>query len=77
MLEEWKVWEVVCGGDLDSRSDSLIMLRNTRPTVVSSATRRSAVKVQAAAWTKASTTDALKAAGGKLVVEVSGQKVTR
>ncbi len=53
------------------------MLRATRPTVVSSASRRSAVRVQAAAWTKASTTDALKAAGGKLVVEVSGQKVMR
>jgi len=33
------------------------------------------VRVEAAAWTKATTKDAVKAAGGRLVVEVSGQKI--
>lgn len=37
--------------------------------------RRTAVRVQAAAWQKVSSKSALQSAGGKTVVEVSGQKV--
>lgn len=61
-----------------TESSSIIkMISASRPTVAPSATsRRSTVRVMAASWAKASTTDALKAAGGKLVVELSGQKVS-
>lgn len=45
----------------------------SRPSVAS---RRSVV-VQASSWHKVSSTAALTAAGGKLVVEVSGQKASR
>mmetsp|Transcript_6407 Transcript_6407/g.14252 ORF Transcript_6407/g.14252 Transcript_6407/m.14252 type:complete len:124 (-) Transcript_6407:12-383(-) len=45
------------------------MMRTTSRTVSS----RRAVRVEAAAWTKATTKDAVKAAGGRLVVEVSGR----
>ena len=44
------------------------LLRPTRP-----APR--AISVRAAAWTKVSTTGDIKAAGGRLVVEVGGQRV--
>lgn len=54
-------------------------LSSTRLHVPKSAARsfvtRRIVRVQAAAWTKCSTLDDLKAAGGKLVVEVSGNKI--
>ena len=46
----------------------------SKPSVAS---RRSVVRVQAASWQKVSSTAALAAAGGKLVVEVSGQKASR
>lgn len=39
------------------------------------ASRARNVRVQAASWTKALTMDELKAAGGKKVVEMGGQKV--
>ena len=45
----------------------------SKPSVAS---RRSVVRVQAASWQKVSSTAALAAAGGKLVVEVSGQKAS-
>ncbi|GAX82006.1 hypothetical protein CEUSTIGMA_g13588.t1 [Chlamydomonas eustigma] len=51
------------------------MLQIKSSTMSRPAFSRRTVTVQAASWTKATTTDAIKAAGGKLVVEVAGQKV--
>lgn len=45
------------------------------PVKASAVSRRSAVRVQAAAWQKVSTTSAVKSAGGRLVVEIGGQRV--
>eukprot|EP00798_Chlamydomonas_sp_ICE-L_P003678 gene3678-13753_t len=58
-----------------SRNPFFTMLRANVSTRASIVSRRSCVRVQAAAWTKVATSSELAAAGGKKVVEVGGQKV--
>lgn len=56
------------------RLKTVAMALSARSVVASPVSRRSAVKCSAA-FTKVSSTSALKSAGGKQVVEVGGQKV--
>lgn len=56
-----------------SPQNNYTMAATLRTTTASSfASRRTAVVVRAQAWQKASTKDAIKSAGGKLVVELGG-----